>query len=82
MSHHFARFDVSALYTALDAERTARGLTWAQVQSEVGVSASTMRRMEKGGRMELDGVLFMLQWLGRKAEEFYTIAGSGDESAR
>jgi hypothetical protein len=66
----FARFDVQALYAALDAERTARGLTWSDMQSEIGVSASTMKRMANGGRMELDGVMFMLQWLGRPAEEF------------
>jgi hypothetical protein len=70
MSREFARFNVKALYAALDTERVARGLSWAQLQAELGVSAATMKRMAIGGRMELDGVMFMLQWLGRSAEEF------------
>jgi hypothetical protein len=70
MSHHFRRFDVRGLYAALDTERQSRGLSWAQMQSEIGVAAATMRRMASGGRMELDGVMFMLQWLGRPAENF------------
>lgn len=71
MEPRFARFDVKALFATLDDERRARGLSWAQLQADVGVSASTMRRMANGGRMELDGAVFILQWLGRAAEEFY-----------
>ena len=66
----FARFDVKGLYAALNAERERRALTWTEVQAEIGVSSTTMRRMAQGGRMELDGVMFILQWLGRPAEDF------------
>jgi hypothetical protein len=72
---NFARFDVKALYAALDPERGARGRSWAQLQAEIGVSSTAMRRMANGGRMELDGVMFILQWLGRPAEDFLSSAG-------
>lgn len=43
---------------------------------EIGVAASTMTRMAKGGRYELDGVMFILQWLGRPAEDFLRLPGA------
>jgi transcriptional regulator with XRE-family HTH domain len=45
------RFDARALHGALDAQRAARGLTWAQVAAETGVSVSTLRGTERGGRL-------------------------------
>jgi hypothetical protein len=66
----FRRFDGAALYTALDAEREHRGMTWKDVEGEIGVAASTMKRMRLGGRLELDGVMFILQWLDMPAETF------------
>jgi len=70
MTFNPKRFDVAALHEALDAERERRGMTWQQVADEMGMSATTLRNTAKGGRMELDGVMFMLQWLGRTAEDF------------
>jgi transcriptional regulator with XRE-family HTH domain len=64
------RFDARALYRELDAQRTARGLTWTQVAAETGVSASTLRNTERGGRLEVDGMLAMVAWLGRTVEDF------------
>jgi transcriptional regulator with XRE-family HTH domain len=64
------RFDGRALHLALDAQRTARGLSWAQVAAETGVSASTLRGTERGGRLEVDGVLAMVGWLGKRVEDF------------
>ena len=64
------RFDARALYAALDAQRRARGMTWRQVAEEVGVSASTLTYTRHGGRMEADGMLAMVRWLGRTAESF------------
>ncbi len=64
------RFNTRELYLALDAQRTARGLTWEQVAREVGVSASTLRRTAQGGRLEVDGMLLMVSWLGRTVESF------------
>lgn len=65
-----ARFDTAGLYDTLDEERMARGMSWSQVAEEIGVAASTMKRLAKGGRMEVDGLMFILQWLGLPAETF------------
>ena len=64
------RFDAQALYVALDAQRRSRELSWQQVALEVGVSASTLTRTKRGGRMEVDGMLSMTRWLGRAVESF------------
>ena len=64
------RFDAEALYRALDQQRRDRGMTWADVSREIGVSASTITRTRKGGRMEVDGMLAMVYWLDEKVETF------------
>jgi len=64
------RFDARALYAALDEQRRARGLSWREVATEVGVSASTLTRTKLGGRMEVDGMLAMVRWLGCSVERF------------
>ena len=64
------RFNARALYAALDAQRCSRGLTWRDVAAEVGVSPSTLTRTKLGGRLEVDGTLAMVRWLGRTVESF------------
>jgi transcriptional regulator with XRE-family HTH domain len=64
------RFDSKALYQALDERRASLGLSWKQVADEVGVSVSTLTRTRLGGRMEVDGTLAMVTWLGRTVESF------------
>jgi transcriptional regulator with XRE-family HTH domain len=64
------RFDAKALYAALDARRKAEHLTWQQVASTIGVSAATITRTRSGGRMEVDGMLAMVDWLKRPVEDF------------
>jgi hypothetical protein len=64
------RFDSAALYRALNKQRLSRRLTWADVAREVGVSAATMTRTKSGGRMEVDGMLAMVRWLGVPVETF------------
>ena len=54
----------------LDAQRHARGMSWREVADETSVSVSTLKRTAEGGRMEADGVMFMLRWLGLPAETF------------
>ena len=67
---HTGRFDSRALYDALDAQRRTRGLTWRQVAADVGVSTSTLTGTKRGGRLEVDGALAMVRWLGRTIESF------------
>jgi hypothetical protein len=65
------RFDARALYDALDVQRRARGMSWREVAQEIGgISPSTLTRTKLGGRMEADGMLAMVRWLGRTAESF------------
>ena len=64
------RFDGSALFAALDRQRTARRLTWEEVGREIGVSAATIKRTQRGGRMEVDGILALVAWLGVPVETF------------
>jgi hypothetical protein len=64
------RFDPRALYAALDTQRRARMLSWTQVAAEIGVSAATITRTRSGGRLEVDGMLAMVRWLGVPVETF------------
>jgi len=64
------RFNAALLYNALDEERRRRGLSWSAVSHEIGVAASTMQRLNRGGRLEVDGMLAMVSWLGRTVEDF------------
>ena len=64
------RLDSRALYAALDAQRQARGMTWARVAAETRVSTATITRTRDGGRLEVDGMLAMVRWLGVPVETF------------
>jgi len=74
MATPVGRFDVKALYAALDAQRRARSITWQQVASETSVSATTLTRTRHGGRLEVDGMLAMVRWLNRTVESFVASA--------
>jgi len=64
------RFDAKALYAALDRKRQDEELTWQQLARAIGVSAATLTRTRDGGRLEVDGMLAMVAWLGRRVEDF------------
>jgi transcriptional regulator with XRE-family HTH domain len=64
------RFDSKALYQALDEKRKSRDLSWPEVAMQTGVSVSTLTRTQQGGRMEVDGMLAMVGWLGVPVENF------------
>jgi transcriptional regulator with XRE-family HTH domain len=64
------RFDAKALYRALDERRVSLDLTWKEVAAQMGVSISTLTRTRLGGRLEVDGTLAMVSWLGRTVESF------------
>jgi hypothetical protein len=68
--HQVLRFDTKKLYAALDARRGERGMTWRQVAAEIGVGASTLTRLAKGGRAAFPGVMRIVTWLGRPAADF------------
>lgn len=73
-------FDLKALYTALDEQRRARGLSWAAATREINalsaglpsrrIATSTVMGLATKERVEADGVLQMLLWLDRTPESF------------
>ena len=77
-------FDAGALFLALDAQRTARGLSWAGVAREVWeqsaelnsrrndhpISPATLSGIEKRDNTSCQHALFILRWLGRTPESF------------
>lgn len=72
-------FDASSFYEALDAQRRARKLTWKQVATESGVSASTLTRMAQGKRPDVDGLAALAAWSGLAADDFIRSAASRPE---
>jgi len=55
----------------LDAQRTARGLTWPQVADEIGgVAPGGLTRLANGGRVGFPEVMRIFRWLGRPAASF------------
>lgn len=64
-------FDPQALYDAVDAQRRARGMTWAELSRDVRISVSTIKGMTKRTwGIEVDGVIGLTRWLGRTVESF------------
>ena len=73
-------FDLAALYEALDAQRRARGLFWAQATREINryperagghpISASTVTGLRTKSVAEGDGIPQMLLWVHRTPESF------------
>lgn len=63
-------FNPQALFTTLNAERVRRGLSWIAIEREIGVSSGTMKRLQTHAVFELDGILFLAQWVGREIEDF------------
>jgi transcriptional regulator with XRE-family HTH domain len=62
--------DVEGLYTALDVKRRAENLSWRDVATAVGVSASTLTRMAQGASPDVEGFGKMVRWLGVSADDF------------
>jgi len=82
-------FSIGALYSALDAQRHERGISWQQVVREINalfehsparpISPSTVTGMRSRSVIDGDGVLQMLLWLDRAPESF--IPGHPDATA-
>jgi hypothetical protein len=73
-------FDLQSLYSALDAQRQTRGLTWAQATREINdvgptpqrrpIATSSITGLRTKALAEGAGVLQMLRWLRRAPESF------------
>jgi hypothetical protein len=73
-TRHSARFDSVALFTALDAQRRSRRMSWPQVSAELSptLNPARLRRLADGGRMTIDEVLGCAAWLRSPPEAFTT----------
>lgn len=72
-------FDLRQLSDSIERARAVRGMTWAAISREVGVSTSTIRRFATASDAEADGVLALIGWLGVPPEQFVaesTIVGT------
>ena len=72
-------FDNSAFFSALDAHRSAKGLTWKQVAEKSGVSASTLTRIAQGKRPDVDSLAALTSWSGLNADDFVRNGSHGDK---
>lgn len=63
-------FDNSAFFSALDAHRSAKSLTWKQVAEKSGVSASTLTRIAQGKRPDVDSLAALTSWSGLNADDY------------
>lgn len=68
------RFDTKKLYGVVNARRQERELTWQDAARQIGVAASSLQHLSKGGRTSFPQVMRILQWLGRPAADFTRIA--------
>lgn len=74
--------NTAALYSALDAARQQRQLSWRALAAEVGVSPSLLSRLGNGLKPDTDGFATIIAWLRLPAEDFFEREGQGDEADR
>jgi transcriptional regulator with XRE-family HTH domain len=71
-----AIFDGPALFSACDAIRESRGLTWKQVADEAGVPASTLTRLGQGKHPSVDSLAGIKCWMGISIDRFFRLETS------
>ena len=79
----YRRFDTSELFAALERERLAGGMTWADVAAEVagpGMTPATLKAFAKGGRTSVARVVPVLAWLREPAATFTTLPAPAHRS--
>lgn len=67
--------DTAALYSALDAARQGRHLSWRALAGEIGVSPSLLSRLGNGLKPDTDGFVTIIAWLRLPAEDFFEHEG-------
>jgi hypothetical protein len=69
------RWDTHALFVALNAQRSERRMTWADVAQELrGFTPGMLTNLAKGGRIGFPPVMRLVRWLDRPAVSFTRIA--------
>ena len=69
-------FDSDGFCRALADTVTARGLTWKQVSTATGVSASTLTRMTQGRRPDAASLAALSAWAGLNPSDFVALPGA------
>jgi hypothetical protein len=70
LPNEILRFDTRQLFAAINARRLESARTWDQVASDIGVSASSLIHLSKGGRTGFPHVVRMTRWLGLPVADF------------
>jgi transcriptional regulator with XRE-family HTH domain len=63
-------FDSAGFYRSLEATVQARSVTWKQVASDTGVSASTLTRMSQGRQPDAASLAALSAWAGLNPSDF------------
>ena len=70
-SDRILRFDIPAIFRAMDAVRVERNVSWRHVAEEIGgVNAAQLTRYAKGAGIGIVTVGRIAQWLGRPVASF------------
>jgi transcriptional regulator with XRE-family HTH domain len=64
-------FDVDGFYAALNGVRRSRGVTWRQVARAADVSPSSLTRMAKGSRPDVDTIASLASWASLNPATFF-----------
>jgi hypothetical protein len=64
------RWDLNRLHGAMNAERGARGLTWAALADELDCTPNRLTNLRTARLADMDLVMRVTQWLGRPAAAF------------
>jgi transcriptional regulator with XRE-family HTH domain len=71
------RFDIATFYSALDAQREARKLSWREVARATNVSASTLVRIGQGKLPDAENFTALVIWLGMDLKTFWKGESNG-----
>lgn len=75
-----SELNVSVLYSALDAARTSKKMSWRDIAAELEISPSTFTRMAQGKKPDVDTFSLLVRWLGMKADDFLGQSEEVEES--
>ncbi len=64
------RWNLNQLHTALNEERQARGLTWAELAHELNCTPGRLTNLRTARLADMDLAMRVTQWLGRPAAAF------------
>lgn len=68
------QFDADRFLRAIERRRAAQGLSWRELSRQLDLSASTLSRLTRGRKPDLDTFVRLLAWLDEPAERFLTKA--------